>query len=157
MTHSEQPLSPSRSLAAQGSAKRNLADRLLASFAPLAGRVLLGGMFAYAGFSKIGAYAGTQAYMDSVGLPGALLPVVIGFEIVAGLMLIVGWQARAAATLLAGFTALTAIIFHANLSDPVQMLFFTKNFAIAGGLLMIAGLGAGRFSIDVRDIELRGS
>ncbi|MGB6228837.1 MAG: DoxX family protein [Litorimonas sp.] len=132
-------------------------DRLTRNVAPLAGRILIGGMFAVAGLTKTGAaYAGTQGYMESVGLPGGLLPLVIAFEIGAGLMLIAGWKARAVATLLAGFTVLTAIAFHGNLSDPVQSLFFTKNLAIAGGLLMIAGLGAGRFGLDSRNAERSG-
>lgn len=125
-------------------------DRLTAEFAPVTGRILLGGMFAYAGATKITGYAGTAGYMESVGLPGGLLPLVIAFEIIAGLMLIVGWKARATAVLLAGFTGLTALIFHSNLADPVQSLFFFKNLAIAGGLLVIAGLGAGLFSLDRR-------
>lgn len=125
-------------------------DRWTAAAAPAVGRLMLGGMFAYAGFGKIGAYAGTQGYMESVGLPGALLPLVIAFEIGAGLMLIAGWKARAVALLLAGFTLMTAVMFHGNLADPVQSLFFFKNAAIAGGLLMIAGLGAGPLSLDAR-------
>lgn len=126
----------------------NLLDRLTAQFAPLAGRLMIGGMFAMAGYSKIGAYAGTQGYMESVGLPGALLPLVIAFEIGAGLALIAGWQTRVIAFLLSGFTLMTALVFHFDLADQVQSLFFFKNVAIAGGLLAFAGLGAGPFSID---------
>ncbi len=47
----------------------------------LVARVLLSVMFIMSGFSKIGAYAGTQGYMDSMGVPGALLPLVIAVEI----------------------------------------------------------------------------
>lgn len=130
----------------------NQLDGLIGNAAPVIGRLLIGGMFAQAGFAKIGAFAGTQAYMQSVGLPGALLPLVIGFEILAGVALILGWQTRIAATLLAGFTALTAATFHNNLADQMQFLLFVKNFAITGGLLVLAGLGAGRFALDYRRV-----
>jgi putative oxidoreductase len=129
---------------------QDLSDRLLQRFAPLVGRILVGGMFAYAGTTKIGAFAGTQGYMESVGVPGALLPLVIAFEIGAGLALLVGWQMRWVAAALAGFTAITALLFHADLSDPVQSLLFAKNVAIAGGLLAFSGLGAGAISLDAR-------
>lgn len=125
-------------------------DPLLNRFAPLAGRLMIGSVFAYAGLTKIPAYAGTQAYMESVGLPGALLPLVIAFETLAGLALILGWQTRLVAFLLAGFTLLTALTFHFDLADSVQSLFFFKNIAIAGGLLAFAGLGAGPLSLDQR-------
>ncbi|MEL6688397.1 MAG: DoxX family protein [Pseudomonadota bacterium] len=126
-------------------------DQLLAKLAPVTGRIMIGGMFAYAGFGKITAYAGTQGYMESVGLPGALLPLVIAFEIGAGLALIAGWQTRIVAFLLAGFTLMTALMFHFDLADQVQSLFFFKNVAIAGGLLAFAGLGTGPLSLDQRN------
>ena len=125
-----------------------LIDSLIQRFAPLAGRLLIVGMFTSAGLSKIGAFAGTQAYMESVGLPGGLLPLVILFEIAAGLALIIGLKTRFIATLLAGFTALTAFMFHFELSDPVQSLFFYKNLAISGGLLAFATFGSGPMSLD---------
>lgn len=124
------------------------ADKILTQLSPLVGRTLIGAVFSMAGYSKIGAYAGTQAYMESAGLPGALLPLVIAFEIGAGLALILGLQTQLAALLLSGFTLLTALMFHFDLADPVQSLFFFKNMAIAGGLLVMAAFGAGPFSLD---------
>ena len=100
----------------------NLLDRLTAQFAPLAGRLMIGGMFAMAGYSKIGAYAGTQGYMESVGLPGALLPLVIAFEIGAGLALIAGWQTRIIAFLLSGFTLILRIRFNPSSSSRMWRL-----------------------------------
>ena len=114
------------------------------------GRVLLALMFLLAGFNKISGYAGTQAYMDSMGVPGALLPLVILLEIGGGLLLILGWHTRITAFLLAGFTILATLVFHSNLADQTQMLFFLKNLAIAGGLLMVVSLGAGAYSVDNR-------
>ncbi len=114
----------------------------------LVGRILLGHIFLLAGISKIGSYAGTQGYMEAMGVPGMLLPLVILLEIGGGLALIVGFQARITASLLAGFSIISAIIFHANIEDQMQSIMFMKNFAIAGGLLFITAFGAGSWSID---------
>ena len=120
----------------------------LHSLAAPVGRTLLALMFLFAGFSKISGYAGTQGYMESMGVPGALLPLVILLEVLGGLTLILGWYTRITAFLLAGFTIVATLIFHSNLGDQTQMLFFLKNLAITGGLLMVALHGAGPWSID---------
>jgi putative oxidoreductase len=116
----------------------------------LVARILLAHIFILAGINKIGGYAGTQAYMDSVGVPGMLLPLVIILEVGAGAALLVGWQTRIAAYALAGFTGLAAILFHSNLAEQMQMILFMKNWAIVGGLLLLAVNGAGVMSIDNR-------
>ncbi len=110
------------------------------------GRILLALMFVLAGFNKISGYSGMQGYMDSMGVPGALLPLVIALEIVGGLALMLGWHTRVTAFLLAGFTVLATLIFHSNLGDQTQMLFFMKNLSIAGGLLLVVSHGAGPYS-----------
>ena len=112
------------------------------------GRLLIALIFVFSGIGKISQYAGTQAYMDSVGVPGFLLPAVIALEILGGLAIILGWHARLAALLLAGFSLLSAILFHSNFGDQMQMIMFLKNLALAGGFLMIVSLGAGPYSID---------
>lgn len=114
------------------------------------GRVLLSIIFIIAGFSKIGGYAGTQAYMESMGVPGMLLPLVILLELGGGLLLLAGWQTRIIAFLLAGFTLLAGLIFHSNFADQMQMILFMKNLAIAGGLLFVVGFGPGQWSVDQR-------
>ena len=115
----------------------------------IAGRVLLGSIFLMAGFSKIGAgYAGTAGYMDSMGIPGSLLPLVIILEIVGGLMIITGFKANWAGYALAGFSLVAGIIFHSNFADQMQSILFMKNLAITGGLLLLAIHGAGAWSID---------
>ena len=119
-------------------------------FAAPLGRILLALMFVLAGVNKISGYSGVQGYMDSMGVPGALLPVVIALEILGGLLLILGWHARLTAFLLAGFTIVATLIFHSNLGDQTQMLFFMKNLSVTGGLLLVVSLGAGPYSIDNR-------
>jgi len=113
-----------------------------------AGRILMAQIFLLAGISKISAYEGTQGYMESVGVPGMLLPLVIALEIGGGLALIIGWKARWAAAALAGFSIVSALIFHNNFADQMQMIMFMKNFAIAGGLMFLVAHGAGAFSFD---------
>lgn len=120
----------------------------------LAGRFLLALMFVLAGYSKIGGFEGTAGYIASVGLPWAeaLTVLTIVVEIGAGLALMVGYQARLAALVLAGFTLAASVIFHNYWAMPadqayVQQLMFMKNISVAGGLLMVAALGAGSWAL----------
>lgn len=122
--------------------------------AMLAGRAMLAAMFIIAGFNKVGAYAGTQAYMESVGLPGMLLPAVIVLEVLGGLAILIGFQTRIAAALLAGFTVLAAIIFHSDFSQPIQSILFTKNIAIAGAFLLLVAQGPGQWAIMPRQASM---
>ena len=116
------------------------------SFLNLAARILMSQIFLISGFGKITGYAGTQAYMAKMGVPGALLPLVILTEVGGGLALLFGFKARWAA--LAGFTLLSGLIFHLKPGDQMQMINFMKNLAIAGGLLMVVRHGAGAPAID---------
>ena len=117
--------------------------------APL-GRALLSLIFLVAGYGKIGGYAGTQAYMDSMGVPGALLPAVIALELLGGLAILLGWQTRVVAFLLAGFCVVSAVIFHGNVGDQGQQIHFLKNLGLAGGFLLLVANGAGAWSLDNR-------
>ena len=124
----------------------------LSPYFNLASRILLAYNFIMAGIGKLGAeaYAGTQGYMQAMGVPGALLPLVILTELGGGLLLLVGFQARLVAFLLAGFSLISAVIFHYQPADQMQMIMFMKNLAIAGGLLLVTQYGAGAFAIDKR-------
>ncbi|TCP12495.1 putative oxidoreductase [Crenobacter luteus] len=115
----------------------------------LVARALMALIFIVAGVGKLGAgYAGTQGYMEAMGVPGFLLPLVILTELGGGLALLAGFQARIAAFLLAGFSLASALIFHTNFAEQVQSIMFMKNLAMAGGLLMVTLHGAGAFSLD---------
>ena len=120
------------------------------NFAELAGRILLSAIFVLSGIGKITGYAGTQAYMASQGVPGALLPAVIAVELLGAIAIIVAWNTRVAAFLLGGFTLLSALLFHSNLQDQMQMIMFLKNVAIAGGFMFLVAHGAGALSLDRR-------
>ncbi|ATL94583.1 DoxX family protein [Aeromonas sobria] len=116
----------------------------------LAGRVLLALMFVMAGWSKIGGYAGTQGYMEAMGVPGFMLPLVILLELGGGLAIVLGLFTRSLSVLLAGFTLMAAFIFHYQPAEQMQMLMFMKNVSVAGGFLALAAAGAGAFSVDAR-------
>ena len=122
-------------------------DKLQQFSAPL-GRLLLSIIFIFAGIGKITDYATTQGYMESVGVPGMLLPLVIAFEVLGGIAILLGYKVRLSAMLFVGFNIVSAIIFHQFWVDESQMNSFMKNVAIAGGFLMIFAHGAGAYSID---------
>ncbi len=119
----------------------------------LVARIMIGHIFLIAGLQKIGGYEGTQGYMESAGLPGMLLPLVILLEAGGGLATIIGWQTKLAAMALAIFTLAAAVIFHNNFSDQMQMIMFMKNIAITGGLMLLAVYGAGGYSLDSRHAQ----
>jgi putative oxidoreductase len=114
----------------------------------LVARLFASAIFIIAGYGKLGAgYDGTQVYMASVGVPGGLLPLVIALELGGGIALLLGFQTRLVAFLLAGFSIIAALIFHSG-ADQMQQIMFMKNFAMAGGLLAFTVFGGGRLSLD---------
>ncbi len=124
-------------------------SKSLTNFSMLVGRAMLATIFIVAGFSKLGAaYAGTQAYMESVGVPGLLLPAVIAVEILGGIAILIGFQTRIAAALLFGFTMLAALLFHSDFSQQMQSILFMKNIAIAGAFLLLFSQGPGQWAFN---------
>jgi putative oxidoreductase len=122
-----------------------------------AGRLLMALLFLPAGLSKMAGFAGTVAYIGSVGLPlpqlGAVIAIVL--EAGGGLALILGYQTRLVALGLALFTLVAGALFHnfwaaAPEQLLVQQIMFFKNVAIAGGLLMMTAFGPGSWSLDAR-------
>lgn len=120
------------------------------------GRLALVALFLPAGLSKISGFEGTVGYINSVGLPlaavGAVIAIIV--EVGGGLALLTGFFARPAALILALFTAVASVIFHAYWAVPaeqafVQQLFFYKNLAVIGGLLILAAYGPGAWSVGV--------
>jgi putative oxidoreductase len=122
----------------------------LANAVKLIARILMAAIFIQAGYGKISGYAGTSAYMAAAGVPGILLPLVIVVELIGGLMILVGYQARLAALVVAGFTLAAAVLFHFQPGNAGQMIHFMKNLAIAGGLLQLFATGPGQWSLDGR-------
>ena len=131
----------------------------------LAGRILLALMFITAGYPKLLDPSGTAGMISGAGLPAAtLLAYLAGlFELVAGLFILVGFQTRIAAVLLAAFSVFTALVFHSgsiNIPDfpeganglltVFNGLMMWKNITIAGGFLVLAAFGPGSISVDAR-------
>ena len=111
----------------------------------LIARVLMAYIFIMAGWGKITAYSATVGYMESMGVPGMMLPLTILIEFGGGLALLFGFQARFAALGLAVFSFITAFLFHGSAEDAIN---FMKNMAMTGGLLFLMLHGAGKFSVD---------
>ncbi|MBD0415736.1 DoxX family protein [Oryzicola mucosus] len=122
--------------------------------APLAliGRLLLSSLFILAGFGKLTAIGATAGWFGSLGLPvPTVTTVVVGLvELLGGLAILVGFQTRIAALVLAVFTVAATLVAHTDFADGMQMLLFQKNISITGGLLLVAALGAGGLSVDGR-------
>jgi putative oxidoreductase len=116
--------------------------------AALAGRLLLAAIFLHEAAAKLMGYPAALAYMQAFGVPGQLLPFAIAVELSCGLLILLGYQTRVAAMILAGFCLVAASLFHTRLGDRNQLLHFEKDLAIAGGLIMLFAHGAGRWSLD---------
>ena len=114
----------------------------------LLGRIGLSLIFILSGWSKLAAYAGTEQYMQAMGVPGALLPLVIALEIGGGLAVLAGVFTRSAALALGLFSLAAGVLFHADLADQNQFIHLMKNVALGGGFLLLAANGAGAFSVD---------
>ena len=111
-------------------------------------RILLGLIFLVAGFGKVMGGAAIAGFIESKipGLGFMAWPVSI-FELVAGIFILIGYQTRITALLLAGFCIFTGVIYH-GFGDQMQMTATLKNLAMAGGYLMLFVHGAGKWSVD---------
>ena len=127
---------------------------LLANSGALLGRLLVAALFILAGLSKIGGFEGTVGYIASVGLPLATVAAVVAIavEVLGGAALLLGWRTKQAALILAVFTLVATVLFHNFWAMPaeqafMQQLMFMKNIAVVGGLLVLASLGGGQWSL----------
>lgn len=121
----------------------------------LLGRIAIAALFLPAGLNKLMGVEGTAGYFASLGLPAVAVLVwaVIAVELLGGIALLIGFQTRIVAILLAVFTLVASIAGHAFWAAPadaafIQQLLFFKNIAVIGGLLVLASSGAGKFSMD---------
>ena len=120
------------------------------NFVAPAGRIFIALIFVMSGLNKINNYSNTAGWMEAMGVSGNLLPLVIALEVLGGAAIMIGWQTRITAVLFAGFSVVSAAIFHADLSDQNQMIHFMRNVSIAGGFLFLIIHGAGTYSLDSR-------
>ncbi|MGF6157517.1 putative oxidoreductase [Ensifer sp. KUDG1] len=120
------------------------------TYAIAAARTVMVVIFFLSGLSKIGSAESMRGYMESMGVPGTLLWSTILFEIGAALLIVAGYKTRVVALFLAAFSIVTAMVFHSNFADQIQMVMFLKNLSMAGGFFLLACVGAGDFGLDAR-------
>ena len=114
----------------------------------LIARISISILFLLNGIFKINNYEGTIGWMESFGLPGILIIPAIILEIIGPILIIIGFQTRIAAGALSLFCIATAIIFHNEFSDQMQLNAFLKNIALAGGFLFLVVNGAKGYCLD---------
>ena len=119
----------------------------MANLIDLIGRILISALFLISAYDKIFSIDGSMSWMEGFGIPGFLLYPTIVLEIILPLFIIVGYQARIAAGLLALFCISTAFIFHLNFVDSMQKISFLKNIGLAGGFLFIVVNGTKDWSV----------
>ena len=120
----------------------------MANLIDLIGRILISALFLISAYDKIFSIDGSMSWMEGFGVPGFLLYPAIALEIILPLFIIIGYQARIAAGLLALFCLSTAFIFHLNFADPMQKISFLKNIGLAGGFLFILANGTKDWSVE---------
>lgn len=118
----------------------------------LISRIFLAILFILAGWSKLTGLGGTAQYFGAIGLPMPMVTaVLVGLiEFVGGLAILIGFQTRIAAVVVALFTIGATLIAHMDFAEGMNALMAQKNLAIAGGLLLLAVTGAGAYSVDRR-------
>ena len=114
----------------------------------LIGRVFLSALFLIEGVGKLFTQEQVIMYMEDYGVPGILFFPAVALEILFPVLLIVGYKTRLAALVMTLFTLTVAIIFHTDFSDGMQLVFFLKDLAIAGGFMIIIAYGSNKFSLD---------
>ena len=114
----------------------------------LIGRILISALFLISAFNKIFNLDGSMSWMESFGVPGFLIFPAIALEIILPVLVIVGYQARIAAGILAIFCLMTAFLFHFDFSNQIQLVSFLKNIGLAGGFLFIVANGTKDWAVD---------
>ena len=121
---------------------------MLSNILDLIGRIFISSIFLLSGINKIQNYEGSHSWMESLEVPGILLIPAIVLEVLAPILIVVGYQVKISAALLSLFCITTAIIFHADFSNQMQFISFFKNIGLAGGFLFLVVNGAKDLSLD---------
>jgi len=126
------------------------------TISPLIGRFIIAWFFIHEAFERGGHWTATLDLMSlhNVPLPPLMLALALIVMMLGGILLALGYHTRHGAMLLFGFTLSVTVIMHGywRIADPVeqaaQFQLFVRNLAVAGGLLLLVGLGPGPFAID---------
>ena len=120
----------------------------MANILDLIGRILISALFLISAFNKIFNLEGSMSWMEGFGVPGFFICPAIAIEMILPVLVIVGYQARIAAGILAIFCLATAFIFHFEFSNQSQLISFLKNIGLAGGFLFIVANGTKDWAVD---------
>ena len=118
----------------------------------LCARILISALFFINGIFKIMNYDGAISWMEGYGVPGVLLIPAILLEVLGPVLIILGYKTKITAAILSLFCLITAIIFHNDFSDQMQLTSFLKNIALAGGFLFLVINGSKKFSLDNKNM-----
>ena len=127
----------------------------MTNFLDLVGRILISSIFLLSGYNKIFNYSETISWMEGFGIPGFLLAPTIILEIILPILIIIGYKTQTSSALLAIFCIVTAIIFHLDFSNQMQVIALLKNFGLAGGFIFIAINGPKDWAIDQKKKYVR--
>ena len=125
----------------------NLLDRIA--------RIFISSVFLFSGVNKIFQYEGTIQWIESFGVPGFLLIPAIIIEIVFPILIIIGYQTKLSAGILALFCLVTGFIFHFDLTNQMQIIDLLKNFGLAGGMFFLMINGHKEFSLEKKKKYVR--
>ena len=114
----------------------------------LIGRIFISALFLISAYNKIFNLDGSMGWMEGFGIPGFLIFPAIAVEIILPVLVIVGYQARIAAGILAVFCLMTAFLFHFDFAVQSQLISFLKNIGLAGGFLFIVANGTKDWAVD---------
>ena len=120
----------------------------MGNFFDLIGRIFISSVFLFSGYNKIFSYGNTSAWMEGFGIPGFLLWPAIVLEILLPILIIIGYKTQISAILLSIFCITTAVIFHLDFVNQMQIIAFLKNFGLAGGFLFLAVHGPKDWAVD---------
>jgi putative oxidoreductase len=121
----------------------------------LIGRVFISSVFLLSGYNKIFSYEGTVTWMEGYGVPGFLLWPTILLEIIFPIFVIIGYKTQISAIVLSLFCISTALIFHLDFSNQMQIIALLKNFGLAGGFIFIATNGPKDWALDTKKKYVR--
>ena len=127
----------------------------MANILDLVGRIFISALFLISAYNKLFSVEGSIGWMEGVGVPGFLIYPAIILEIILPVLVIIGYKTKISAVLLAIFSIATALIFHLDFSNQMQIIALLKNFGLAGGFIFIAINGPKDWAIDKENKYVR--
>ncbi len=127
----------------------------MVNFIDFIGRLFISSVFLLSGYNKIINFDATVNWMEGFGIPGLLLWPTIILEILLPIFIIIGYQIKISAIALAVFSIATAVIFHSDFTNQMQIVAFLKNLGLAGGFMFIVIHGTKDWSLEKKKKYVR--